>query len=106
MALYVTRPRRDEVRIGRGLPSGFTCRHVKKIDNGNVNTFEGCFSSSAEIFRMTHPSLNRELFESCQELIVKYRMQKNTLVVHVHVFGPNETADVNKKLSKKGLIYF
>ena len=22
MALYVTRPRRDEVRIGRGLPSG------------------------------------------------------------------------------------
>ena len=23
MALYVTRPRRDEERIGRGLPSGF-----------------------------------------------------------------------------------
>ena len=34
MALYVTRPRRDEVRMGRGLPSGvrmntkFTTCHV------------------------------------------------------------------------------
>ena len=27
MALYVTRPRRDEVRIGRGLPSGI--EHTK-----------------------------------------------------------------------------
>ena len=27
MALYVTRPRRDEVRIGRGLPSGFSYCH-------------------------------------------------------------------------------
>ena len=25
MALYVTQPRRDEVRIGRGLPSGLGC---------------------------------------------------------------------------------
>ena len=29
MALYVTRPRRDEVRIGRGLPSaGLGCTEV------------------------------------------------------------------------------
>ena len=28
MALYVTRPRGDEVRIGRGLPSGYTCSDI------------------------------------------------------------------------------
>ena len=27
MALYVTRPRRDEERIGRGLPSDDLCKH-------------------------------------------------------------------------------
>ena len=31
MALYVTRPRRDEVRIGRGLPSGDTHWMVQDI---------------------------------------------------------------------------
>ena len=31
MALYVTRPRRDEVRIGRGLPSDFILCRMKKI---------------------------------------------------------------------------
>ena len=33
MELYVTRPRRDEVRIGRGLPS------VKSVEPGGIQTF-------------------------------------------------------------------
>ena len=36
MALYVTRPRRDEVRIGRGLPSDT----VQEIINSLLNTNE------------------------------------------------------------------
>ena len=33
MALYVTRPRRDEVRIGRGLPSGGELEQIDVIVN-------------------------------------------------------------------------
>ena len=40
MALYVTRPRRDEVRIGRGLPSDptgvdrvYTSRHATQVNS-------------------------------------------------------------------------
>ena len=35
MALYVTRPRRDEVRIGRGLPSGEMIRFVLSLSLRN-----------------------------------------------------------------------
>ena len=47
MALYVTRPRRDEVRIGRGLPSDtegdkpkvkfFVKRQYGKLNKSKVN---------------------------------------------------------------------
>ena len=39
MALYVTRPRRDEVRIGRGLPSGPLAPWLKSVEPGGIQTF-------------------------------------------------------------------
>ena len=39
MALYVTRPRRDEVRIGRGLPSAFGTKYrVRQILHKTTRT--------------------------------------------------------------------
>ena len=46
MALYVTRPRRDEERIGRGLPSG--------VSSGAVTL---CFNDLGLFRRGSNPSL-------------------------------------------------
>ena len=67
MALYVTRPRRDEVRIGRGLPSGpgpsfeetwisFTqSRSVSSlVDNGAVILEKYIFWSCQLFFSLSH----------------------------------------------------
>ena len=43
MALYVTRPRRDEVRIGRGLPSGTVSTKLPKRRLGcRISTVPNC----------------------------------------------------------------
>ena len=43
MALYVTRPRRDEVRIGRGLPSGTVGTELPKRCLGfRISTVPNC----------------------------------------------------------------
>ena len=46
MALYVTRPRRDEERIGRGLPNDTTSASLEKvtIENGlwRICVFQEC----------------------------------------------------------------
>ena len=41
MALYVTRPRRDEVRIGRGLPSATGTLTPKKKDESFLDKLGG-----------------------------------------------------------------
>ena len=40
MALYATRPRRDEVRIGRGLPSGVIVVIATNIIFGILNNID------------------------------------------------------------------
>ena len=46
MALYVTRPRRDEVRIGRGLPSGTSLDVGHGIGRGLPNDNENSFNAT------------------------------------------------------------
>ena len=61
MALYVTRPRRDEVRIGRGLPSGpgpsfeeISLSVSSLVDIGAVILEKNIFWSRQLFFSLSH----------------------------------------------------
>ena len=66
MALYVTRPRRDEERIGRGLPSG----RLKPLTNQIVSTMGVAITiwrfiandQSNRLPKFRQASLSRQIF--------------------------------------------
>ena len=62
MALYVTRPRRDEVRIGRGLPSA------------NGRSPSRCINKASQLYEsaLAYPFIKREWFK-------KQRQEKSLL---------------------------
>ena len=60
MALYVTRPRRDEVRIGRGLPSGRRITAVAKQDAEVATpTKRSCCNNDDTSIRRTESKIHR-----------------------------------------------